>query len=82
MHTFRGVRSANVSGVRGHAFCVIYKDIETLRFSLFGRSRSVFFAYILVLRFLANLCHLFSDIWTCFGVSFGGPVRGQFFACF
>ena len=59
LHTFRGVRSANVSGVRGHAFCVIYKDIETLRFSMFGRPRSVFFAYILVLRFLANLYHLF-----------------------
>ena len=43
VHTFRGVRSANVSGVRGHAFCVIYKDIETLRFSVFGRSLSLFF---------------------------------------
>ena len=43
LHTFRGVRSANVSGVRGHAFCVIYKDIETLRFSVFGRRRCVLF---------------------------------------
>ena len=82
MHTFQGVRSANVSGVRGHAFCVIYKDIETLRFSVFGRSRSLLFWYILVLPFLANWSHLFSDNWTCFWASFVDPFRGHFLVCF
>ena len=59
LHTFRGVRLANVSGVRWHTCRFAVKDIETLRFSVFGRHRGVLFGWILVLPFPANLRHLF-----------------------